>query len=98
MFENQFPINTNNPIFDCSIESECSVPNDIANNSIYLKIFKTGGDRSLEPIIVHLGENQNYEPECDYEINCMCTGFPCACDLYLYPKLGTYNLIKLRKI
>lgn len=28
----------------------------------------------------------------------MCTGFPCACDLYLYPELGTYSMIKLKRV
>ena len=28
----------------------------------------------------------------------MCTGYPCSCDLYLYPNLATYSLIKLKKV
>ena len=100
MFENEFPINTDNPIFDCSLDRECTVPKNVSNNDIYLKVFKTGGtgEQTTEPIVVHLQENQNYEPDCEYEINCMCPAFPCACDLYLYPKLGTYSLIKLKKV
>jgi hypothetical protein len=45
MFELQFPNNVNNPVFDCSLESECFLPEHVVTNDIYLKIFKTGGSR-----------------------------------------------------
>lgn len=73
------------------------MPKNVSND-VYLKVFKTGGVRVGEPIVVHLEEDQFYEPDCQYEIVCLCTGYPCPCDLYLYPSLTTYSLIKLKRV
>lgn len=57
--------NTNNPVFECGLSLECSMPKNI-NTDIYLKVFKTGTERAGEPIIVHLQDNQYFEPDCFY--------------------------------
>lgn len=54
MFLNEFAVGVNNPVFECSLDGECFVPKDVGENDVYLKIFKSGGDRGYEPIIVHL--------------------------------------------
>lgn len=96
MFEIEFPSNTNNPLFECSLDRECEVPRGVESD-VFLKIFRTGASHGLEPVVVHLQEEQFFEPDCPHEVLCMCTGFPCPCDLYLYPSLTTYSLVKLKK-
>lgn len=98
MFENEFPINTINPIFECNLDNECTIPEGTTGD-IYLKIFNSAGQISHEPIIIHLNAEDNFEPDCEYyEINCLCQEFPCPCDLYLYAKIFTYTLIKLKRV
>lgn len=65
MFEVEYPPNTNNPVFECGLSLECSMPKNI-NTDIYLKVFKTGTERAGEPIIVHLQDNQYFDPDCFY--------------------------------
>lgn len=72
MFSLEFPLYTNNPIFECSMENECTIPQGTTGD-VYLKIFNSAGRVDHRPIIVHLNEGENFEPDCDYyEINCLC--------------------------
>ncbi len=97
VFEVQFPINTNNPIFYCEMEADCSIPANIRGD-IYLKIFNSAADRKGEPIKLNLPFNEYYKPNCAYEINCLCYNLPCDCTLYLFPRLFTYTPILLKKV
>lgn len=100
IFSKEFPKESDSPIptMECSMENECTVPPGVQGD-IYLKVFNSAGASNHDPIIVNMGDNQYYEPDCDYyEVNCMCTAYPCACSLYLFPKLGTYSMIKLKKV
>ena len=55
MFSLEFPLYTNDPIFECSMENECTIPEGTTGD-IYLKIFNSAGRVDHRPIIVHLNE------------------------------------------
>ena len=59
MFKNEFPGQINNRTFDCNLESQCVIP-DYVQGDVYLKVFKSGGDSRIFPIIINLKEDQNY--------------------------------------
>lgn len=53
VFENDFPLGTNNPVFSCHMGNSCRIP-DKNGGDIYLKIINTDGSSSRDPIIVEL--------------------------------------------
>lgn len=51
VFEEEFPIGTNSPIFECHMGSSCKIP-ESTSGDVYLKIINTDGNPQRGPLII----------------------------------------------
>lgn len=97
VFVDEFPEGTNKPIFSCFLSEDCVVPAS-GDKDIYLKVLNSDGNIERDPIVLRLPPDAEYQPDCDYELNCFCFESECPCKLYLYPPLSTYTAVRLTKV
>ena len=71
IFDNEFPLGTNAPLFTCHLDSNCVIPPN-SPGDVYLKVLNSDGNPQRDPIVVHLPHDEFYIPDCDYELNCFC--------------------------
>ena len=51
VFDLEFPLGTNAPIFTCHMDANCQIPAD-TQGDIYLKVLNTDGHPSRDPIVI----------------------------------------------
>ena len=63
IFEENFPLGTNSPIFTCNMDQPCKIPNNYSGN-VYIKILNTDADYIRDPIVIDLPIGKYYTADC----------------------------------